>query len=103
MVSVLEELRKDFNRTLKKIAEFEDKEKNGELDLRSTKEYREWLALSANVAERIFLLELRDRGIGFDGERSNRVRQEAFGDWLSKVGTEKTDDSKRRSKDFREK
>jgi hypothetical protein len=102
MADTLTELRKDFDRTLKRIAEYEAKEQERVLDLKDTKEYREWLSLSANIAERIFLLEARDRGIGFDGERSNRVRQEAFGDWLTKV--DKTDSKKRGAgKDYREK
>ena len=85
MVDVVSELRKDFDRTLKKIAEFEDKEKEKGLDIRETREYREWLSLSSNIAERVFLLEHKDRYFGYNEDKVAELKQGLFsGDWIGK-------------------
>ncbi len=102
MVDAIEELHKDFDRTLKKIAEFEAKEKEKSLDIRENREFREWLSLSANIAERLFLLELKDKGFGYDAKKVANLRDGLFGDWMDKVN--KDDTKKRAGKgDYREK
>lgn len=102
MVDAIEELHKDFDRTLKKIAEFESKEKEKVLDIRENREFREWLSLSANIAERIFLIELKDKGFGYNAKKVSDLRDNLFGDWVDKVDN---DDTKKRAgkADYREK
>jgi hypothetical protein len=102
MADTLTELNKDFDRTLKKIAEFEALEKEKALDIRQNREYREWLSLSANIAERIFLIELKDKGFGYNAKKVSDLRDNLFGDWADKV--DKVDIKKRAGKeDYREK
>jgi len=85
MVDVVSELRKDFDRTLKKIAEFETKESKTGLDIRENREFREWLSLSSNIAERIFLLERKDRYFGYDADKVSELKEGLFdGDWVGK-------------------
>ena len=85
MVDVIAELRKDFNRTLKKIGEFETKESKTGLDIRETREFREWLSLSSNIAERVFLLEHKDRYFGYNEDKVAELKKGLFdGDWVGK-------------------
>jgi hypothetical protein len=93
----LKELHLHYERVKAKIEEYEQK---SSLDSRQLRDFREWIALAGNLCEKIFDLENKSKYHGFDGERSNRMRQDAFGDWIQKVDTENTS-KKKGSAEFR--
>lgn len=102
MVDAISELHKDFDRTLRKIEWFEVKEKEKGLDIRENREFREWLSLSANIAERIFLLEGKDKyHVAGEDERLER-KNRTFREWIMKVEDGNDKDSSGKKKDFRE-
>jgi hypothetical protein len=90
MVDTLIELRKDFDRTLLKKAEFETMMAEKEFDIRIVKEYREWLSLSANIAERICLLESKEKIFGYDQKRVSNAKKALAGNWSKGKKTAKT-------------
>jgi hypothetical protein len=82
----LKELQNHYERVMLRIKSYEEK---NSLDSRQLRDYREWISLAGNLAEKIFDLENKEKFHGFDGERSNRMRQNAFGEWVNKIDTEK--------------